>query len=73
MENAATVQDKLAEFADKYSGADAWTEVANAVSAELADAVQQFKNKQTERFLQDDARELRSVLDSVTQHLTQVC
>jgi hypothetical protein len=72
LENAGKVQDKLAELADKYGGMDAWTEVANAVSVELADAVQQFKNKQVERFLQDDARELRSALNNVTMHLTQV-
>ncbi len=72
MENSTRCQDKLAELADKYNGVDAWTAVASAVSAELADAVQQLKNKQAERFFKDDERELRSVLDSVTQHLTQV-
>ncbi len=73
MENAGKVQDKLDELADKYSGLDAWTAIASEVSVELADAVRQLKNKQAERFLQDDGRELRSVLNSVTQHLTQVC
>ncbi len=72
MENAGKVQDKLDELADKYSGMDAWTTIASEVSVELADAVRQLKSKQAERFLQDDARELRSALNNVTMHLTQV-
>jgi hypothetical protein len=70
------VTDQIAELTDKYSGdpstAAAWREeVADPVENELEQAVQQFKLKQAERFMQDDESTLCSALREVTSQLTQ--
>ncbi len=71
--NASKVEDKLLELAAKHDGVAMWATIEQAIRQELAEAVKTLKGKQADRFFQDDARELRSVLNSVTQHLTQVC
>ena len=72
LDNASKVTDKLDEFAEKYSGIDAWIDVENQIRSELDAAVKELKTKQAARFMEDDHRELKSVLNTVTRQLTQV-
>ena len=71
LENASGVTDKLDEFAEKYSGIDAWIDIENRIRSELDAAVKELKTKQAGRFMEDDHRELKSVLNTVTRQLTQ--
>ena len=72
IEKSSDVVDFLAELADKYSGIDLWPPIEQEIRGELDSAVKELKSKLAGREIEDDKRDARTKLNSVTSQLKQV-